>query len=42
MVIVERYSDIEESEEGHKKWCDFCKTKPEKVYSVQFDEEMEL
>lgn len=42
MVIVERYPDMEESEEGHKKWCDFCKTKPEKVYSVQFDEEMKL
>ena len=42
MVIVERYSDKETSREGHKKWCDFCKTKPEKVYSVQLDEEIKL
>lgn len=42
MVIVERYKDREQSEIGHKKWCDFCKTNPEKVYSVQTDQEEDL
>ena len=38
MIIVERYSTKEEMKEGHKKWCEFCKTNPIEAYSVQFDE----
>lgn len=42
MVIVERYPDKETSREGHKKWCEHCKTKPKTVYSVQWDAVREL
>lgn len=38
MIIVERYSTKEEMKKGHDKWCEFCKTKPTEVYSVQLDE----
>ena len=38
MIIVERYPSKVEMHEGHKKWCDFCKTNPTEVYSVQLDE----
>ena len=40
MIIVERYSNKQESETGHKKWCEFCKSKPKSVYSVQLDREI--
>ena len=39
MIIVERYSNKQESEIGHKKWCEFCKTNPKSAYSVQLDRE---
>lgn len=42
MVIVERYFDKETSQEGHKKWCELCKLKPEIVYSVQLNAWREL
>lgn len=35
---VERYPDKERAEAGHTKWCEFAKTNPEHVYSVQMDE----
>lgn len=34
-VIVERYKNKEEMAKGHAKWCEFCKTEPEEIYSVQ-------
>lgn len=37
IIVVERYSNIEEMQKGHKKWCEFCKTNPKKAYSVQED-----
>ncbi len=37
MVIVERYKNLIDMKEGHKKWCEFCKSHPEKVYSVQYN-----
>lgn len=42
MIIVERYSNKQESEIGHKKWCEFCKTNPKSAYSVQLDSEEEF
>lgn len=42
IIIVERYSNKEESEIGHKKWCEFCKTSPKSVYSVQLDREKDF
>lgn len=42
MVIVERYNDQDEMIKGHKKWCEFCKMEPKKVFSVQYDENVEL
>lgn len=41
-IIVERYSNKEESKTGHKKWCEFCKTNPKSVYSVQWNEEKDF
>lgn len=38
IIIVERYPDKERAEAGHTKWCEFAKTNPEHVYSVQVDE----
>lgn len=38
IIIVERYPDKERAEAGHTKWCEFAKTNPEHVYSVQMDE----
>lgn len=38
IIIVERYLDKERAEAGHTKWCEFAKTNPEHVYSVQMDE----
>lgn len=38
IIIVERYPDKERAEAGHTKWCEFAKTNPEHVYSVQRDE----
>ena len=35
MVIVERYDNEDDMKKGHDKWCEFCKTKPKEVYSVQ-------
>lgn len=42
MVIVERYPDKEEATKGHEKWCEFCKTEPTSVWSVQLDCEKDL
>lgn len=42
MVIVERYDTREEMEDGHKRWCKFCKSKPTKVFSVQLDKVVDL
>lgn len=38
MIIVERYKNKKEAEEGHKKWCKFCENEPKEIYSVQTDE----
>lgn len=38
IIIVERYPNKERAEAGHTKWCEFAKTNPEYVYSVQMDE----
>lgn len=38
IIIVERYPNKERAEVGHTKWCEFAKTNPEHVYSVQVDE----
>lgn len=38
IIIVERYPNKERAEAGHTKWCEFAKTNPEHVYSVQVDE----
>lgn len=35
IIIVQRYSNRELAEKGHKVWCMTCLTKPEKIYSVQ-------
>mgnify|MGYP006956376150 CR=1 FL=1 len=40
IVIVERYPDKARAETGHKKWCEFAKTNPKSVYSVQIDEDV--
>ena len=37
MIIVERYSNYNEAVLGHEKWCKFCETEPNEVYSVQYD-----
>lgn len=37
IIIVQRYPDKERAETGHSKWCEFVKTNPESVYSVQVD-----
>ena len=42
IVIVERYENRTEAENGHKKWVDFCKKHPKSVWSVQLDEEIDL
>lgn len=42
MIIVERYDTKEQSVDGHKKWCEFCKTNPKSVFSVQLDEECDF
>ena len=42
MAIVERYFNKEEATKGHEKWCDFAKTNPKSVWSVQFDCEVDL
>lgn len=42
VIIVERYETEEDMKKGHKKWKEFCKGKPIKVYSVQLDEMCEL
>ena len=38
IIIVERYPNKERAEAGHTKWCEFAKTNPEHVYSVQMDQ----
>ena len=38
IIIVERYPDKARAEAGHTKWCEFAKTNPEHVYSVQMDQ----
>ena len=42
IVIVERYMNKEDMKIGHKKWCEFCKTNPTEVFSVQYDETISL
>lgn len=42
MVIVERYDTREEMKNGHKRWCEFCKTNPNEVFSVQLDKVVNL
>lgn len=37
IIIVERYPDKTRAEVGHSKWCEFAKTNPKAVYSVQVD-----
>ena len=38
IIIVERYPNKMRAEIGHFKWCEFAKTNPKFVYSVQLDE----
>ena len=38
IIIVERYPNKMRAEIGHSKWCEFAKTNPKFVYSVQLDE----
>ena len=38
IIIVERYLNKMRAEIGHSKWCEFAKTNPKFVYSVQLDE----
>ena len=38
IIIVERYPNKMRAEVGHSKWCEFTKTNPKFVYSVQLDE----
>ena len=38
IIIVERYPNKMRAEIGHFKWCEFAKTNPKFVYSVQVDE----
>lgn len=38
IIIVERYPNKMRTEVGHSKWCEFAKTNPKFVYSVQLDE----
>ena len=37
IIIVERYPNKMRAEIGHSKWCEFAKTNPKFVYSVQLD-----
>ena len=38
IIIVERYPNKMRAEVGHSKWCEFAKTNPKLVYSIQLDE----
>ena len=38
IIIVERYPNKMRAEIGLSKWCEFAKTNPKFVYSVQLDE----
>ena len=38
IIIVERYPNKMRAEIGHSTWCEFAKTNPKFVYSVQLDE----
>ena len=38
IIIVELYPNKMRAEIGHSKWCEFAKTNPKFVYSVQLDE----
>lgn len=38
IIIVERYPNKMRAEVGHSKWCEFAKTNPKFVYSVQLNE----
>ena len=38
IIIVERYPNKMRAEVGHSQWCEFAKTNPKFVYSVQLDE----
>ena len=38
IIIVERYPNKMRANIGHSKWCEFAKTNPKFVYSVQLDE----
>ena len=38
IIIVEQYPNKMRAEVGHSKWCEFAKTNPKFVYSVQLDE----
>ena len=38
IISVERYPNKMRAEIGHSKWCEFAKTNPKFVYSVQLDE----
>lgn len=38
IIIVERYPNKMRAGVGHSKWCEFAKTNPKFVYSVQLNE----
>lgn len=37
IIIAERYPNRDAAEMGHMKQCEYCKSNPEGVYSVQTD-----
>ena len=37
-IVCEYYKNSHEAKKGHKKWCEFCKTNPKEVYSVQLEQ----
>lgn len=41
-IIVQRYDSYDKMKNYHQKWCEFCKTNPKSVYSVQTQEEEEF
>lgn len=37
-IIVEEYETKEDAQIGHNKWVKYMKTKPKRLYSIQYDE----
>lgn len=41
-IVVEEYNTKEDAKQQHKKWIEFTKCKPQKAYSIQFEEYTEF